>query len=220
MKLVWKLLRRHISILQFIGFFFANLFGMFVVLLGVQFYRDILPVFTAEDSFMKNDFLIVSKKIGSAGILSERSNTFSQEEINEIKAQVFVTNVGAFTGNEFKVHAQMGIHGTAVLNSDIFLESVPDDFIDISLDNWKFEKKGREVPIILPRSYITMYNFGFAQSHSLPKISDGLVGLIELTLNIHGNGHTDTFKGHVVGFSNRLNTILVPETFMEWANNY
>ena len=25
-------------------------------------------------------------------------------------------------------------------------------------------------------------------------------------------------KGRVVGFSNRLNTILVPEAFMEWSN--
>ena len=55
MKLIWKLLRQHISVPQFVGFFFANLFGMFIVLLGVQFYRDVLPVFTAEDSFMKAD---------------------------------------------------------------------------------------------------------------------------------------------------------------------
>ena len=53
MNLVWKLLRRHISIPQFVGFFFANLFGMLTVLLGIQFYSDIKPVFTAKDSFMK-----------------------------------------------------------------------------------------------------------------------------------------------------------------------
>ena len=37
MTLVWKLLRQHISIPQFAGFFFANLFGMLIVLLGFQF---------------------------------------------------------------------------------------------------------------------------------------------------------------------------------------
>ena len=37
MTLVWKLLRQHISIAQFEGFFFANLFGMLIVLLGWQF---------------------------------------------------------------------------------------------------------------------------------------------------------------------------------------
>lgn len=63
MILVWKLLRQHISVPQFIGFVFANLVGMLIVLLGYQFYRDVLPVFTAQDSFMKADYLIVSKKL-------------------------------------------------------------------------------------------------------------------------------------------------------------
>ena len=47
MKLIWKLLRQHISIGQLAGFFLANLFGMVIVLLSVQFYKDIIPMFTA-----------------------------------------------------------------------------------------------------------------------------------------------------------------------------
>ena len=62
MKLVWKLLRQHISWPQFVGFFFANLFGMTIVLLGYQLYCDILPIFTANDSFLKADYLVVSKQ--------------------------------------------------------------------------------------------------------------------------------------------------------------
>ena len=82
MNLVWKLLRQHISIPQFIGFFFANLFGMFIVLLGFQFYNDVLPVFTSQDSFMKADYLIVSKKIGAASAISGNANTFNASEID------------------------------------------------------------------------------------------------------------------------------------------
>ena len=63
MNLVWKLLRQHISIPQFLGFFFANLFGMAIVLLGYQFYRDVVPVFTSEDSFMKSDFMNESSEV-------------------------------------------------------------------------------------------------------------------------------------------------------------
>ena len=55
MSLVWKLLRQHISLPQLAGFFFANLCGMVIVLLSVQFYKDILPVFTEGDSFIKKD---------------------------------------------------------------------------------------------------------------------------------------------------------------------
>ena len=51
-RLVWKLLRQHISVGQLTGFFLANLFGMMIVLLSIQFYQDVLPIFTQGDSFM------------------------------------------------------------------------------------------------------------------------------------------------------------------------
>lgn len=59
-NLVWKLLRRHVSVAQLGGFFFANLIGMTIVLLAYQFYRDVVPMFTAEDGLLKSDFVVVS----------------------------------------------------------------------------------------------------------------------------------------------------------------
>lgn len=220
MSLVWKLLRKHISISQFAGFFFANLFGMLIVLFGFQFYHDVLPVFTAEDSFMKSEYIIVSKRIGTGSTLSGRSNSFSSEELTTFNTQDFVEKTGTFTSNEYKVTATMGVSGTQILNSELFLQSVPDDFVDVPLNDWKYQEGSREVPIILPRTYINMYNFGYAQSRSLPKISEGLVGMIDLKLFVHGNGHDDEFHGRVIGFSNRLNEILVPQSFMIWSNSY
>ena len=220
MSLVWKLLRQHISVPQFIGFFFANLFGMIIVLLAFQFYRDVLPVFTADDSFMKADYLIMSKKIGTASTISGRTNTFNNSDIIDVSGQQFVKKVGKFTSTEYKVDASMGINGTSVLNSELFFESVPDDFVDVPLKDWRYKTDDATVLIILPRTYITMYNFGFAQSHSLPKISEGLVGMIDFNIFIHGNGHQKHYKGKVIGFSSRLNTILVPQAFMDWSNEY
>lgn len=219
MTLVWKLLRRHISVPQFAGFAFANLFGMLIVLLGYQFYCDVLPVFTSQDSFMKSDYMIVSKKVGAAGTFSGRSNTFTGAEIDELSGRRFVGKVGKFTSAEYRVDARMGIDGQSILSSEIFFESVPDGFVDVPLKDWKYEEGSHVVPIILPRTYINMYNFGFAQTRSLPKISDGLVGMIDFRIFIHGNGRHDEFKGRVIGFSSRLNTILVPQAFMDWSNS-
>ena len=220
MSLVWKLLRQHISIPQFLGFFFANLFGMSIVLLGFQFYRDIVPVFTSEDSFMKADYIILGKKIGAGNTISGRSNTFSAAEIDDVESQPFIDKVGKFTSSEYKTDAVMSVSGTKVLNSEMFFESVPDGFVDVALEDWQWKEGDKEIPIILPRSYIMMYNFGFAQSRSLPKISEGLVGMIDFKLFIHGNGHEDNYHGKIIGFSNRLNSILVPQSFMDWSNEY
>ena len=219
MSLVWKLLRQHISIPQFAGFAFANLFGMLIVLFGFQFYQDVLPVFTQQDSFMKADYLIMSKKIGMGNTISGRTNTFSGSEIDDVSSQKFVKKVGKFTSTEYKVDASMGVNGVNVLNSELFFESVPDGFVDVPLKDWKYEPGSKEVPIILPRTYINMYNFGFAQSHSLPKISDGLVGMIDFEIFIQAGGKKEQFKGKVIGFSSRLNTILVPQAFMDWSNH-
>lgn len=220
MNLVWKLLRQHISIPQFVGFFFANLFGMLIVLLGFQFYKDVMPVFTAKDSFMKADYLIMNKKIGAGGTISGRSNTFNKSEIDDVTSQKFVKRAGQFTPTEYKVNATMGVNGTNILNSELPIESVPDGFVDVDAKDWNYKPGDTEVPVIMPRAYITMYNFGFAQSHSLPKISDGLMGMIDLHMFVQGNGRHGSFKGNIIGFSNRLNTILVPQAFMEWSNGY
>lgn len=218
MRLVWKLLRQHISVPQFAGFFFANLVGMLIVLLGFQFYHDVLPVFTAKDSFLKADYLILSKRVGTADVFTGRGHEFSGSEIDDLSAQPFVTSVGKFTSTNYRVDASLSVNGIPLMKTDFFFESVPDDFVDVSSSEWEYKPGDKRVPIILPRSYINMYNFGFAQTRSLPKISEGLLGMIDLGILIRGNGQEERFQGKVIGFSNRLNTILVPQSFMDWSN--
>lgn len=219
MNLVWKLLRQHISPAQMLGFFFANLFGMTIILLAYQFYNDVMPVFTSPDSFMKAENKIVSKKVNTGNTLSGRSTEFYQSDIDELKNNSIVKSVAEFTCAQYRVIASIGINGSKLLSTEIYFESVPDEYVDIPLDKWKWDESSIEVPIILPRSYINMYNFGFAQARSLPKISDGLIGMIDVDLTVIGNSKTESLKGRVVGFSNRLTTILVPQSFMDWSNS-
>lgn len=220
MKLLWKLLRQHISIGQLTGFFLANLFGMSIVLLSIQFYKDVIPVFTEGDSFMKKEYLIVTKKISAIGSFAGKTNTFSENELKSLQEQRFSKDVGAFTPSQFKVSAGFGMKEAGIsLSTEMFFESVPNKFVDVSLDKWHFDKESRSIPIIIPRSYLNLYNFGFAQSRSLPKLSEGVMGLIQMDIVIKGNGRLEQYRGNIVGFSNRLNTILVPEDFMKWANS-
>ena len=222
MSLVWKLMRRHISMSQLVGFFFANLCGMVIVLLGIQFYQDVAPVFTEGDSFMKKDYLIVSKKVSTLGSFVGKSSTFSNSDIEEILDQPFTKEVGAFTPSQFKVSAGVGMEQIGLnMSTAMFFESVPDKYVDVNLDEWHFEPGQEVVPIIIPRNYLNLYNFGFAQSRNLPQLSEGVMNLINLEVRISGGGRQNSYKGKIAGFSNRLNTILVPESFMVWANaNY
>lgn len=217
MKLVWKLLRQHISIPQFVGFFFANLVGVAIILLGVQFYID-YKTLDNGDSFMKADYLIVNKKIGALSGLTGKNNTFSSAEIEELNNEDFVERIGAFTPSSFNVKARFDVEGFVNFSTEMFFESVPDEFVDVKSDDWNYVEGDDEIPIILPKNYLDLYNFGYAQGKGLPKLSEGILGAMRLKILIGSNDETREFWGRIVGFSSRLNTILVPETFMQWAN--
>ncbi len=221
MNLLWKLLREHVSVTQLVGFFVANLLGMLIILFGLQFYADILPLFQGKDAFFKREFLIVSKPVSTLGSLLGGKGTFSAREIQGFRDQPFTRQVGTFTSSLYDVSASIGMLGTGMqVGTEMFFESVPDDYIDVNAQAWTYEEGSRTIPIILPRNYLNLYNFGFAQSRNLPKLSEGVLSMIRLEIRLSGRGHVEVYDGRIVGFSNRLNTILVPEAFMNWANHY
>ena len=218
-KLLWKLLRRHASPSQMAGFFLANLIGTTIILIGLLFYRDIIPLFGQDDGLFKKEYLVTAKHISTLGGLAGRSSAFEAKEINELSQQPFVKDLGAFTPSLFKVRAGVGMPSTGLrLSTDMFFESVPDRFLDVQPQNWRYDSIRREVPIIIPRIYLDLYNFGFAQSQGLPRLSENLTSMIGLDLTLQGMTRTERLRGRIVGFSNRLNTILIPQSFMEQAN--
>ena len=220
MNLVWKLLRQHISIPQFVGFFFANLVGMTIIMLGIQSYTDTQAIYETEDSFMKADYIIVNKKISSMTTITGKSSAFTRPEVQDLESQEFVERLGMFTSSVFDVRASFRLDEKTSFATEMFFESVPDEFVDVKSDEWNYEQGSREVPIILPRNYLDLYNFGYAQSRNMPKLSEGILSAISLKIEISGGGMRDDYEGRIVGFSSRLNTILVPQVFMDWANEY
>lgn len=219
MKLVWKLLRRHISIPQLLGFVLANLAGMTIIMLGLQFYTDVKAVYQSEDSFMKSTYIIVNKPVSTLSSLTGRSGAFTQGEIQDLESQSFCTRVGAFIASDFDVKATFSLDNTTSFSTEMFFEAVPDEFVDVDASDWNYSDGSDEVPIILPRNYLDLYNFGFAQSRSLPRLSEGILSAIRLGIDISSPTQgTKHYYGRIVGFSNRLNTILVPWQFMQWAN--
>ena len=215
--LMWKLLRKHISKSQLIGLSLANLVGLTIVILAVQFYNDVMPVFNDQESFISKDYLIITRNITSAGAMMGNTSQFSEDAIADIEAQKWCRKVGRFINSEFGVMATMGKGGGNLMHTQLFFEAIPTEFIDVD-PTWTFDPQHPQVPIIMSRDYLSLYNFGFASAQGLPKISEGNATSVPMSFTFNGNGRTENMKGHIVGFSNRLNTIIVPEEFMKWAN--
>ena len=172
MTLLWKLLRSHLSVAQTVGFALAGVVGMTIVLTSVQAYRDVMPVFDAPDSFMRGDYLVLSKRVGALQTIGLGSSDFTPGELEELKGQPFVRDVGAFTPANYRVKGTVGMGGVQ-LSTYLFFEAVPDRFLDVASGKWKYEPGDGDIPIIIPRNYLNLYNYGFAKSQGLPQISEG-----------------------------------------------
>ena len=217
-NIIWKLLRQHISKGQLIGFAIANLIGLTIVLLAVQFYRDVRPIFNDEESFIRKDYLLITRAVTGAGAMMGNNGEFSDADIADLEQQPWCRQVGRFLNSDFAIDARLGVGSGHAMRSQFFFEAIPDEFIDIDPDQWGFSPTRPEVPVIISRDYLSLYNFGFAATQGMPKISEGQAEMIPLEFTLSGNGKRDVMPGRIVGFSNRLNTVIVPEEFMEWAN--
>ena len=217
--MIFKLLKHKISKNQLLGFGIANLVGLSIILLGIQIYSDLNPLLTSKDSFIQDEYIILTKNVSTLNTFTGKSPSFSKQEVEKLREQPFIEKVGLFEASHFSVKANIGFVGKQFgITTDMFFESVPNDFVDINPKEWAYNLGDNEIPIIIPRSYLDLYNFGFASGKSLPKISEGLVSSILLDLQLSGNGQTESYKGRIVGFSKRLNTILVPESFLVTTN--
>lgn len=212
--LIWRLLRKHISLFELAIFFIVNLIGMTVIIGGVQLYSDVKPVMSGESRLIGSDYLIITRPVERVGSGGKR---FSGDDIAALQAQEFIEDVGAFTSSQYEVYGSI-IFGGRKLSTMLFFESVPDDFIDILPKEWEYNDGNTMIPIILPRNYLNLYNFGFSSTQQLPQITEDVIKRVELGISLRGNGLIENYSGRVVGFSDRINTILVPEQFMTWAN--
>lgn len=215
---IWRLLRRNMSKAQLAGYALANFTGLAILLTAFQFYSDVSSLWQSEDSFITRDYMVISRRLSTLGSLfgSKNREGFSQEEINRLSSQPWVRRVGAFTPASFSVGASLDT-GHGGISTALFLESIPDEFFDVRPSGWTFTPVS-PVPIIISKEYLSLYNFGFASSRGLPQISENMVGMIPLKLSVSGAGRQVWLPAKIVGFSNRLGTIAVPEAFMKWAN--
>ena len=221
MGLIAKLLRKNTSPARLVGFALSNFIGLLIIGGAVMFYVDSRGIWDDDESVINTDFLVVNKKVTSASTLGDRESTrFSESDVADLKAQPWVRRVGEFSASDFRVYASVSQGGRG-METALFFESVPDSFVDLPQSAWRFEPGQTVVPVMIPKDYLALYNFGFAGSAGLPQLSEQLISGIPLKLYMRSEDGRRTLQleGRIAGFSNRLNTVLVPDAFMRYANS-
>jgi hypothetical protein len=199
----------------------GSLCGLLILLASLQAYFDFKDLLTKKTDLINPQYIILNKKVSLLNTISGSRSSFSADEIEKLRAVKNVDRLGTFTSNLFS--AQAYIEKNSKMNipgfyTDLFFESVPDEFIDVKTDQWKWKSGDDIVPVIIPADYLNLYNFGFAPSQNLPQISQSTVAAATFRLKVSGKDSSAIINARIVGFSDRINSFLVPRSFLDEAN--
>lgn len=211
--MIWKLLRRNISAWQLAGYGVSVFVGLVIVTLAVQLHADLSAAMSPEAGPQSR--LTISRRVSAGDTFRGSAPTLSDADLAELAAQPWVADMAPLRAADFPVHAAVSLGGRQ-MSTALFFESLPARFLDVDTARWHFDPAAPMVPVVIPRDYLTLYNFGFAASGGMPAVSEGMLSALPLTVAIGRDGAL--LPARIVGYSDRLNTIAVPEDFMEWAS--
>jgi len=189
--------------------------GVMLLLCCVQLYINIDQLLK-EKNPRKNgyDFISVTKTITNENM--GKDNRFSITEIEDFKKQSFIADAAPLLSNQFRVKMSAG--DIIPFSTDLFLESIQNSFIDTLPSSFTWQPGQTTVPIIFSADFLEMYNV-FAPAQGLPQISESSIGAVNIILECSApDGTVMKFRGNIVAVSDRLNTVLVPESFLKWSN--
>jgi len=214
-----NLLLRENSRSHLLWAFIGTLAGLILLFSGIRFYENIKTILDDNSDLLDPEYIVINKEIGLGQTLGLTKKGFSDAELKDLARQPFAEDLAPFISNLFPVSAYTENERFPDFFTDLFFEAVPDPYIDVKSDAWHWKPGDDTVPIIIPQDYLNLYNFGFAQSQGLPQVPKGIISMVDFKILIHSKGERALFNGKIIGFSSRINTILVPYSFLDWANN-
>lgn len=170
-----------------------------------------------DNDSLGSTFLTISKQVTNENMGQPMATIFTNPEIDALRNAPQVQDAGILTGNRFPVYATFS--STVGFATELFLEAVPERFMDHKPANWQWQPGDSRVPIIISTEFLNLYNYGFALSQGLPQLSESSIQSIAFELKVGRGLQAETYMAQVVGFSDRISSVLVPESFIEYGNN-
>jgi hypothetical protein len=188
--------------------------GVLLLLCSVQMYININQLLKEKNPKKTGfDFISVTKTITDQNM--GKDNRFTPDDLKEIQSQKFIDDSAPLISNQFRVKASAG--NIIPFSTDLFLESINEKFIDTVPPSFTWKEGQTNVPIIFSSDFLEMYNV-FAPSQDLPQLSENTISSVAIILECHGPAGVQNFRGQIVAVSDRINSVLVPDNFMQMAN--
>lgn len=207
---------RHSNKGQFFAAALGTLIGFIFLISSVHYFIASKKLGEGQE-ILGSNILIAQRKVSKFDALNLGNATFEEQEIIELRELPFVKRVKPIVNNRFNISLGMKEEGLPYFRTDVFVQSVDDDVMDVQVDGWKWETGNEILPLVMPRDFMIMLN-QFAASYGIPQVSEDLAMTFNFRIDISGNGVKENFNARVVGFSNQISAILVPMEFMNYAN--
>lgn len=188
--------------------------GLIIVMLSVQLYQDVQVMLGSQAE--ESEYIIINKKITLANTMNSSASNFKDAEIDSLKQKDFILELGAFQRNNFKVNADFAFD--VGFDANFFLEAVDQKFLDQVPEDFKWQEGDQFLPVMISAEFVRLYNFGVATSQGLPQMPESAIQMFPFKVIISGQGKEQIFDARVVGFSERIPSVVVPQSFMQWAN--
>ncbi len=173
--------------------------------------------FGKDTEIIGANILVIQRKVTSSSTLNLTKTDFELEEIEQMKKEPFIEDVQAVVSNNFRVWLELNEKRIPPFKTDVFIQAVDKKFLDVKSDKWKWKEGDSFVPIIMPRDFIVMLNT-FMSASGIPQISDELALDIKFKLRISNGQKEEWVDSKIIGFTNEIPALLVPEEFMNYAN--
>jgi hypothetical protein len=170
-----------------------------------------------QNDSLGSTYVMIGKRVTEQNMGVKGATIFSQQDIAALQQAPEVQEVGTISSNHFPVYAMMG--GQMGFATDMPLESVPDKFLDKLPSDWKWQPGSATLPLIVSSQFLDLYNYVFAPSQGLPQLSESSVKAIALNVKIGRGENSETYLAHVVGFSDRIGSVLAPQSFIDYGNH-
>jgi ABC-type antimicrobial peptide transport system permease subunit len=194
----------------------GSIIGMLFLISSIH-YLIRVNEFGKGEEILGPNTMIVQKKVSNSSSFNLTKTDFSVNEIERFKNEPFVADAQAVICNNFNVLLLTDDKFVPKFSSDVFLQTVNSKFLDVPADKWNWNEGDTIVPIVMPRDFLVMLNT-FMSASGIPQVSEDLAKDIKFKLRISNEIKKDFVTAKIVGFTNEIPSLLVPETFMKYAN--
>jgi len=191
--------------------------GVLLLLCSIQMYINIQQMLKGG-SIRKDgyDFISITKTVTNETMGQVEKNLFNAAEVAELKSKPFLEDVAPLEANQFQV--ELSAAGILPFRTNLFLETIDNSFLDTLPPGFQWVVGQTKIPIIVSSDFLEIFNV-FGPSYNLPQVSQETASGIPVLITCQGDGDLEqTFQGQIVAFSDRINSVLVPKSFLDWAN--